>query len=178
MKKQSFEDAIPTPQNFYFKLWKAKQAIGKVAKNSKNPHFKSSYADINAIIAEVEPVLLEYHLLLLQPIENGFVKTYIIDAETGENVCSEMKLPEILDPQRIGSAVTYYRRYTLQALLTLQSIDDDANLSSEAVKTQGNLISDERFQKALEAIERGDAKKTDLAKFQLTEVQQAKLNQL
>ncbi len=92
MKKQSFEDAIPTPQNFYFKLWKAKQAIGKVAKNSKNPHFKSSYADINAIIAEVEPVLLEYHLLLLQPIENGFVKTYIIDAETGENVCSEMKL--------------------------------------------------------------------------------------
>ena len=178
MKKQSFEDAIPTPQNFYFKLWKAKQAIGKVAKNSKNPHFKSSYADINAIIAEVEPVLLEYHLLLLQPIENGFVKTYIIDAETGENVCSEMKLPEILDPQKIGSAVTYFRRYTLQSLLCLQAVDDDANLSSEAVKSQKQGLSQERFEKALEGIKNGTVSKQDLFKFELTKEQLTKLNEL
>ena len=179
MKKQeSFEDIIPKPQTFYFKLWRAKQAIGKVAKNAKNPHFKNNYADINALIDEVEPVLLEHNLLLLQPIVDGYVRTLIIDAETGESIKSEMKLPDILDPQKIGSAVTYFRRYTLQSILSLQAVDDDANLSSEATKTQGNLISDTRFQKALEAIEQGLATKEDLSKFTLTDSQQLKLNQL
>jgi hypothetical protein len=39
------------------------------------------------------------------------------------------------DPQKLGSAVTYYRRYTLQSLLGLQAEDDDANSASQAVKS-------------------------------------------
>jgi hypothetical protein len=169
--KEQFEDLIPRTSNIYFKLWKAKQKIGKVSKNAKNPHFKNNYADINALIEEVEPILLEYSLLLIQPIDEGHVKTVIIDTETGENLTSSMRLPDIQDPQRIGSAVTYYRRYTLQSLMTLQSIDDDSNLASEAIKNQKPTISEERFEKALDAIKNGDAKVSDLDKFNLTETQ-------
>jgi len=177
MKKQeeTVEIAVLT---FLQKLHRAKQSIKKVAKNAKNPHFKNNYADINALINEVEPVLLENDLLLLQPIEDGFVFTRIIDIYSGEIVESHMKLPEILDPQKIGSAITYFRRYTLQSLLSLQSIDDDANMSVEAIKTQKPTITDERFTKALEAIEEGRASKDDLKKFQLTQSQINKLHQL
>jgi len=169
--KEQFEDLIPKPSSIYFKLWKAKQKIGKVSKNAKNPHFKNNYADINALIDEVEPILLEFGLLLIQPIDEGFVKTVIIDCDSGENLSSSMKLPDIQDPQKIGSAVTYFRRYTLQALCCLQSIDDDSNLAAEAVRNQKPSISDERFDKAIEAIQNGTAKLSDLDKFNLTETQ-------
>jgi hypothetical protein len=177
MKKQETTVEVAA-LTFLQKLHKAKQSIKKVAKNAKNPHFKNNYADINALIDEVEPVLLENNLLLLQPIEDGYVFSRIIDIDSGEIAESFMKLPEILDPQKIGSAVTYFRRYTLQSLLSLQAIDDDSNLATEAIKTQKPTISDERFQKALTAIEDGLATKTDLNKFSLTQSQINQLNQL
>ena len=177
MKKQETTVEVAT-LTFLQKLHKAKQSIKKVSKNSKNPHFKNNYADINALIDEVEPVLLENNLLLLQPIEDGYVFSRIVDIDSGEIVESCMKLPEILDPQKIGSACTYFRRYTLVGLLCLQAVDDDSNMATDAVKTQKPLINDERFQKALLAIEDGLATKTDLNKFSLTQDQINQLNQL
>ena len=47
-------------------------------------------------------------------------------------VISGLRLPEINDPQKLGSAITYYRRYTLASLLGLQAVDDDANIASGA----------------------------------------------
>jgi hypothetical protein len=175
MKKQEETVEVAT---FLQKLHSAKQSIKKIAKNAKNPHFKNNYADINALIEEVEPILLENRLLLLQPIEDGYVYTRIVDIDSGEIAESCMKLPEIQDPQKIGSAVTYYRRYTLQSLLSLQAVDDDANLSSEAVKSQKQGLSQERFLKALEAIKSGSVSKQDLFKFELTKEQLTKLNEL
>lgn len=179
MKKQE-TTVEASALTFLQKLHKAKQSIKKLYKNStaKTNNFSYKYIDINAILDEVEPILLENNLLLLQPIEDGYVFSRIIDIDSGEIAESCMKLPEILDPQKIGSAVTYFRRYTLQSLLSLQAIDDDANLSVEAIKTQKPTISDERFQKALNAIEDGLATKTDLNKFSLTQSQINQLNQL
>jgi hypothetical protein len=177
MKKQetTVEAAALT---FLQKLHNAKQSIKKVAKNAKNPPFKNNYADINALIEEVEPILLENRLLLLQPIEDGYVYTKIICIDSNDRTISCMKLPEITDPQKIGSALTYYRRYTLQSLLSLQAVDDDANLSSEAVKSQKQGLSQERFLKALEGIKNGTVSKQDLSKFELTKEQLTKLNEL
>jgi len=115
----------------YEKLLNAKKSIGKVHKNAKNPHFKNSYADVNSLIETVEPILLENGLLLLQPVLNGKVITRIVDVETGENVESIMELPTLTNPQQMGSAITYYRRYTLQSLLSLQADDDDGNAASK-----------------------------------------------
>ena len=47
--------------------------------------------------------------------------------ETQEEETSCLDLPNNIDPQKIGSAITFYRRYTLQSLLGLQSEDDDGN---------------------------------------------------
>jgi hypothetical protein len=117
--------------SIYKKLAEAKKEIGKVSKNAKNPHFKNTYADVNALIEAVEPILLEKGLLLLQPIENGKVTSIIYEIEGTENVFSEIELPPLTDPQKLGSAITYFRRYTLQSLLSLQAEDDDANKASQ-----------------------------------------------
>ena len=65
----------------------------------------------------------------------------IVDLKTGQALSSSLTLPEMTDPQKVGSAVTYYRRYTLTSLLALQSEeDDDGNSASGRVlkpKTDG-----------------------------------------
>ncbi len=122
-------------KELYKKLFEAKKEIGAISKDSTNPFFKSKYFDINTLLEHVEPILEKHGLLLLQPIEANQVKTKIIDIESGDCIASEMLLPELNDPQKLGSAITYYRRYTLQSLLGLQAEDDDANKASNNVKT-------------------------------------------
>ena len=123
-------------KNLYLKLAEVKREVGKVSKNSKNPHFKNTYADLNALIDAVEPILLEKGLLMLQPIQNGNVTTIIIDCESSESIQSAIALPVLNDPQKLGSAITYFRRYTLQSLLSLQAEDDDGNKASAPAKKQ------------------------------------------
>ena len=119
--------------SIYKQLFEAKKEIGKISKDSTNPFFKSKYFDINGLLGHVEPILQKHNLLLLQPITEGKVSTVIVDVETGEKVISEIALPQLNDPQKLGSCVSYYRRYTVQSLLGLQSTDDDANLASNKV---------------------------------------------
>lgn len=140
----------------YQKLLEAKKQIGKVSKNAKNPHFKNNYADINALIEAVEPVLLENGLLLLQPVINGKVITRIVDIEDGKVIESIMELPALTNPQQMGSAITYYRRYTLQSLLSLQAEDDDGNKASQAEPAKKPTLSEKAFSSAIERMINGE----------------------
>ena len=165
------------------KLHRAKLAIGKVTKNANNPHFKKSYADLNAIIEAVEPILLENGLLLLQPIHGNSVCTQIIDVDSGTMIESCMDLPTGLDPQKMGSAITYYRRYTLQSILSLQAVDDDGHSASQPVKEEPKAkvklkesLDTERFNNAMAKISAGEYTVEQLkAKFNLTKEQEAAL---
>ena len=125
--------------SIYKKLFEAKKEIGKISKDSKNPFFKSKYFDVNSLLEHVEPILQKHDLLLLQPIVDSKVSTIIIDVESGDQtINSVIQLPQIQDPQKLGSAITYYRRYTLQSLLGLQAEDDDGNKAVKAIKKQPN----------------------------------------
>ena len=116
----------------YAKLAAVKKEIGAISKDSTNPFFKSKYFDINGLLKHVEPLLDKNGLLLLQPITDGLVCSQIIDIENGDKVESSMQMTVLNDPQKMGSMITYYRRYTLQSLLGLQAEDDDANAASKA----------------------------------------------
>ena len=74
-------------------------------------------------------------MVLLQPINEDSVCTEIHDLESGQSVRSCIKLPMLTDPQKVGSAITYFRRYSLQSLLALQTDDDDGNKASQPVKS-------------------------------------------
>jgi hypothetical protein len=117
--------------SIYKKIFEAKKEIGKVSKDSTNPFFKSKYFDINQLLEHVEPILQKHGLLCLQPIIDGVVTSEIIDIESSEKVTSGIALTNITDPQKRGSEITYYRRYTLASLLGMQAEDDDANKASK-----------------------------------------------
>ena len=142
--------------NIYSRLLAVKKEIGAISKDSTNPFFKSKYFDINGLLKHVEPLLDRNGLLLLQPITDGLVCSKIIDVETGDKVESSMQMTALSDPQKMGSMITYYRRYTLQSLLGLQSIDDDGNAASKATKAppaKKNVIKGDKVWCA--AIDRG-----------------------
>ena len=178
MKKEPQELAIPAG-DVTMKLWHAKKEIGKVYKNANNPHFKRSYADLNAILETVEPILLAHGLLLMQPINNGCVITRILDPESGTVIESSMALPEATTPQQMGSAVSYYRRYSLTSLLCLQTTDDDAELASKPKAKP--TATDELVDKFVKSLEAGTNKWTAekfISTYALTESQIIKVNQL
>lgn len=118
----------------YTKLLSVQKEVGAIKKDSKNPFFKSMYFDINSLLAEVKPKLHKHGLLMLQGIQanesGNMITTEIIDVETGEKIESDIKIPENADPQKVGSIITYFRRYALQSLLALEAEDDDGNTAS------------------------------------------------
>ena len=111
------------------KLLEFQKKVGAIKKDSVNPFYKSKYADINSLLDVVKPLLNELELVCVQPLNlmdgKNVLSTIIYD---GDKVVlsSSIYLPDNLDPQKIGSAITYYRRYSLQSLLLLEAEDDDA----------------------------------------------------
>ncbi len=174
-RKQPEAEQAKTALNIYQKLHLAKQSMGKVIKNATNPHLKRNYADINSIIDTVEPILLDHGLLLMQPIQEDKVYTTIIDIESGEILESYLTLPPITDAQKLGGAITYFRRYTLVSLLSLQAVDDDGHEASRAPKAKPTLDA-EKFAKALKAISDGRYSVDELkATYSLTKEQEGQL---
>ena len=152
VRKTPQADEAKTALNIYQKLHMAKQSMGKVVKNATNPHLKRNYADINSIIDTVEPILLDCGLLLMQPVKDDKVYTIIADVDSEDYLESFMTLPTITDAQKLGGAITYFRRYTLVSLLSLQAVDDDGHEASRAPKAKPTLDAD-KFAKALKAIQ-------------------------
>jgi ERF superfamily len=121
-------------QNILKALILAKQEFKHIPKNSYNPYHKSKYANLDAVLAAISESFNKYNLCLLQPTEirdaQTILKTVIYHVESGEQIAGELLLPQTADPQKTGSAITYYRRYALCSLLGIVADeDDDAELS-------------------------------------------------
>ncbi len=112
------------------KILKAQLEVGKIQKDKTNPFYKSQYFDINSVLEQLLPALEKEGITVMQPLSNvdGKPALRTIVYVDGKEVINEaIPLPENNDPQKIGSAITYYRRYSLQSLFLLQAEDDDAN---------------------------------------------------
>ena len=119
------------------KILEFQNSIDTIKKDAKNPHFKNTYASLCNILSEVKPILNALKLTLTQPIIEGVVYTIVTDTVSGESLSSGIKLPENLSPQNTGSAITYFRRYTISSLLSLEiDDDDDGNAASVTPASQ------------------------------------------
>ena len=143
-------------KSIYTRLDLVKKQLGKISKDSTNPFFKSKYFDINQLLEHVEPLLQSNGLLCLQPILDGKVTTVIMDTESKEQVTSEIQLPDLSDPQKLGSCITYYRRYTLCSLLALQAEDDDGNRVNKKITLPELNPNHEKWGAAKLSIENGN----------------------
>jgi hypothetical protein len=116
-------------------LIKARAEFPSIQKDKINPHFKVSYASLDSVLDAVTPVLCKHGLAIVQVMEKGSIlKTHLFH-ESGEFLTSEYELPDIQDSQKKGAALTYARRYTVCALLSITADEDDDANSAKDDKT-------------------------------------------
>ena len=161
------------------KLFNLQQEIGTISKDASNPFYKSKYFDINSLINQLNPLLKKHRLLILQPIEEDCVYSKLICVDGTGGVISALKLPAINDPQKLGSAITYYRRYTLASLLGLQAVDNDANIASGVVEEKKWLNQNTpEYSKAIEFIKGGGSVEAIKSKYKVSKKVQDELAKL
>ena len=104
-------------------------------KDSANPFFKSKYADLESVWDACRSLLAENGLCVMQfPgefLEGCMSLDTILAHSSGEYIKQTMEVPVTkLDPQGVGSALTYMRRYALAAVVGVVQADDDGNAAS------------------------------------------------
>lgn len=122
-------------------LVKAQAVMGKATKDNRNPLFNSKYADLTEVIETVKEPLNSNGIAFLQIVEvdeqgRQVVETTLLH-ESGEFISGRTLVylvPQTIDkltkekaitPQALGSAITYAKRYGLQAICGLPTDDDD-----------------------------------------------------
>ena len=105
-------------------------------KQAENPHLRSKYADLEAVMSSVRPALTANGVLLIQAadvVEGRVGVTTLLVHASGQWFRSRLLLtPTKNDPQAIGSCITYGRRYGLSAMAGVVTEDDDAERGKQA----------------------------------------------
>jgi hypothetical protein len=107
-----------------------------IRKDAQNPFFKSDYLTLSGILDAVRSPLALNGLAVVQTMKVNEASTLLVTKllhESGEELSSEMIMPVLQDPQKMGSLITYYKRYQLQALLGISTADEDDDGNSVSI---------------------------------------------
>lgn len=160
--------------------------VGKISKDAKNPFFKSSYASLPHILKEIQDPMEKAGLIITQfPDESGLT-TMLLHSESGEYLEATYTMPvsKANDPQALGSAISYARRYAVSSILSLAIDDDDAEGAMKAVRspqaedTRPWLNKGEALDKAMDYIRKGGEIATIEAKYRLSKEIKESLNKV
>lgn len=118
--------------------------LGAASKSKANPFFKSKYADIAEIWETIKEPLAANGLSVVQlqgtNVNGDPTLSTTVMHSSGEYITSETPLIFTKkEPQAIGSAVTYFRRYGLAAALGVVQDDDDASATTTAPPPKLNI---------------------------------------
>ena len=126
-------------------LVKAQAAMSHAAKDAKNPHFKSAYSSLASVIDAVRPALSSNSLAFVQKLHTAdggvSVETVLIHESGQELSCGTLFIPASKqDAQGYGSAISYAKRYSLQAALGIASEDDDGQAAVKTPPKQQTVV--------------------------------------
>ncbi len=145
--------------------------MGKVGKDAVNPHFKNKYASLSNIIEATTPHLNAVGLSVIQlPTESG-LETMLMHT-SGEYISSVSLTPckDASNPQALGSALTYAKRYAYAGLLNLNiDEDDDAQRATVAPAAQPKAKAEltpqhPKWEAAKKAVSEGSTTVADIEK--------------
>lgn len=107
--------------------------LPEIRQDGSNPHFNSKFATLANVTKVVFPKLVEHGFAFSVGsvvIDGTLVVEATLLHESGESRSAQFPVTAT-DPQKIGSAVTYLRRYALAALTgVVADADDDGNAAS------------------------------------------------
>lgn len=142
-------------------LVKAQSQIEHAVKDSKNPHFKSSYADLSSVLAVLRKPLADNDLCVLQTprrAEGGIDVETMILHKSGEWISDSCFIPITKwDAQGVGSGTTYGRRYGLMSMFCIGTEDDDGNaaIGSSVPAISNTDLDSARMKAAMKIAEKG-----------------------
>lgn len=155
----------------------------KIIKKDENPFFKSKYAGLPDILDSIAAPLQECELVVTQ-FPDGDGLTTLIMHSSGEWIeATGLMKPVKSDPQSVGSAITYQRRYSLCSVLGLNvDEDDDGNKASEPKIEKAEdtrpWFSDAKIEEAREAMRTGQTTFEQIKKtYKISKANYAKLTQ-
>ncbi len=120
----------PEISKFAQAFCKAQSEMGHAARNEENPFFKSSYADLASVLDVARGPLTKNGIMFTQSASTDgakiTVRTKLIHSR-GEWMQSPgtSATAKDVDPQAVGSVITYLRRYSLSTMLCIATEDDD-----------------------------------------------------
>ena len=111
-------------------LSKAQGEMKPAAKDATNPHFRSTYATLASVIDAIRAPLSKHGLaftqVFSQDADGRYALTTRLMHSSGQWIEAHSLLnPVKQDPQGVGSASSYYKRYHLMALVGVASDDED-----------------------------------------------------
>jgi len=147
----------------------AQKAIEHAHKDSENPHFRSSYASLNAYIDACKASYNEYNIVVVQGVggtdELVTVATQLAHISGQWYECEMSGAPEKVGPQPKGSVITYFRRYTLSAIGFMGAEDDDGNAGQAPPKPPKQRKTGTKAQAKKETTENEDVLKAEAGFF-------------
>lgn len=118
------------------KMFEIQQLRLKFPKTATGFH-ENKFVPLDELWDKLVPELDSRELLVTHRAEKDTLTTYVTDLESGEEMYSAILFAEKLEPQKMGSAITYYRRYNLNSLFNLMTENDD-----DGNKASGNGVTD------------------------------------
>jgi len=124
-------------------LAKAQGEIESAAKDSKNPHFNTKYADLASVRAAIKTPLSANGIAVIQGVSTSEAGVHIetmLAHTSGQFIAETLTIPlgNKRDAQAVGSAVSYGRRYALMAIVGVAADDDDdGNIATQNAPERG-----------------------------------------
>jgi hypothetical protein len=117
-------------------LAKGEMKAPKKDKTAKITESRSySYADLASVKESYQEAIGKHKMFVthaLAPVDGHVVLTTTLVHECGEWISSDYPIPSYPKPQEMGSALTYFKRYNVCALLDIVAEDDDDGAAAQA----------------------------------------------
>lgn len=127
-------ETTPIPSgtsDLFCAIAKAQLKISAVTKEGKNPHFRSNYVTLDSILNGPVKVFSEHGIAIIQmpSIVDGKINIRTVLAHAGgANIQSDLSMVcDVSNPHKVGSTITYLRRFSLASILGIAGEDDDGN---------------------------------------------------
>lgn len=120
-------------------LSKAQGELKGAEKNSVNPFFKQSYANLESVWDACRAQLAKHNIAITQIPENegnSVIVETVMSHSSGQWISGKLRMvPEKQTPQAIGVCISYARRYALAAFVGIYQEDDDAEATKTTAKS-------------------------------------------
>lgn len=128
----------------------ARQKIGLVLEQDSKGHY-SKYTSLPEILRKVDGPLREAGLILTNRIDTDPFRLVVTleHVETGAGESASFVLPENQPPEKVGAAISYFRRYGIGVLIgfaTDSDVDSVEYQQRKAVQVAEKVVDTERTQ--------------------------------